>query len=268
MGSLVSILIPVYNRFNLVGKTIESAINQSYEEFEIIIVDNCSTDGTWELINDYANKDNRIRVFQNQKNIGPVRNWMRCIEEARGEYSKILFSDDLMSPNYLEVCYKLLDGNTDAAFVFSKVCLINSNGVHSEMMPYNLKNKFIRSYIFNLKKIFGIGSLPNSPGCAFFRTSDLKMNLVLEIPTKKGLKFENFGAGNDLLLFLLTADRYKKIIYTNETSVTFLGHVGSFSTSNNLNEYYFEAKKYFCQINNYMLSYLVLKIYLFIKRDF
>lgn len=268
MGSLVSILIPVFNRFNLIGKTIESALNQSFEEFEIIIVDNCSTDGTWELINDYAKKDKRIRVFQNQKNIGPVRNWKRCIEEARGEYSKILFSDDLMSPNYVEVCYKLLHGNKDAAFVFSKVCLIDSNGVNSEMIPYRVKNKFIRSKTFNIKKIFGIGSLPNSPGCAFFRTSDLKMNLFVEIPTKKGICFEKFGAGNDLLLFLLSADKYKKVIYSNETSVTFLGHAGSFSTTNNLNEYYFEAKKYFCWRNNYMLSYFLLKIYLFVKRDF
>lgn len=88
MNSLVSILIPVYNRENLVGETIESAINQTYKNIEIIIVDNCSTDNTWQVLQDYAQKDNRIRIFQNPENIGLVRNWERCIDVANNRYYK------------------------------------------------------------------------------------------------------------------------------------------------------------------------------------
>ena len=122
---LVSILIPVYNRVDLVSKTIDSAINQTYKNTEIIIVDNCSTDGTWKLLLQYALKDNRIHIFRNHENIGPVRNWKRCLDEAKGTFSKILFSDDLMSENFIEETLKQFDENT--AFVISTVKIIGES---------------------------------------------------------------------------------------------------------------------------------------------
>ena len=99
---LVSILIPVYNRENFIEETVNSALRQTYKNIEIIIVDNKSVDSTWEVVKRLASHDKRIKIFQNETNIGPVKNWKRCIKEANGKYGKILFSDDLMAFDFIE----------------------------------------------------------------------------------------------------------------------------------------------------------------------
>src|SRR5579872_7024825 len=99
---LVSILIPVFNRSELIVQTIKSALMQTIAEIEVIVSDNASTDGTWDVCKTLAKEDQRVRVIRSETNLGPVRNWKRCIEVARGKYAKILFSDDLILPNYLE----------------------------------------------------------------------------------------------------------------------------------------------------------------------
>ena len=76
----VSILIPVYNREALIGECIQSALFQTFTDFEVIIVDNASTDNTWGICQRFAEQDKRVRVFRNEKNIGPVRNWRRCVD--------------------------------------------------------------------------------------------------------------------------------------------------------------------------------------------
>jgi glycosyltransferase involved in cell wall biosynthesis len=121
MNPLVSILIPVYNREHPVVETIESAIHQTYTNIEIIIVDNCSTDNTWSVLQDFSRKDDRIKIFQNPENVGPVRNWKRCIDESSGEYAKILFSDDLISKDFLEEAMNVFEDV--AAFVISPIQL-------------------------------------------------------------------------------------------------------------------------------------------------
>lgn len=91
---LVSILIPVYNREDMLKRAVDAALNQTYDNIEVIISDNASTDNTWEVCLDYAKKDKRVKVFRNEKNLGPVLNWKCCIDRATGELGKILFSDD------------------------------------------------------------------------------------------------------------------------------------------------------------------------------
>ena len=76
---LVSVLIPVYNREILVRKTIESAVNQTYDNIEIIVIDNQSTDGTFEVIQEYAERYDNVWCFQNDVNMGPVLNWVNFL---------------------------------------------------------------------------------------------------------------------------------------------------------------------------------------------
>ena len=87
---LASILIPVYNRAGLIEATIRSALAQSYDPIEVVVVDNASTDATWEVLQRLALEDPRLRIFRNETNLGPVRNWRACAEHARGHYAKIL----------------------------------------------------------------------------------------------------------------------------------------------------------------------------------
>ena len=91
---LVSVLIPVYNRASLISAAIESSLAQTYQNIEIIIVDNCSTDGTYEVVQRYARCDARVKCWRNDENVGAIRNWIKCLDYSHGEYIKILFSDD------------------------------------------------------------------------------------------------------------------------------------------------------------------------------
>lgn len=248
---LVSILIPVYNRVNLVGESIESAINQTYKNIEIIIVDNCSTDGTWQVLKNYATKDSRIRIFQNSENVGPVLNWKRCIEEAKGEYAKILFSDDLISENFVAETIGLLD--EDTAFVLSDIKVLRQDTI-GKSSYFSKRNEYdVSDYLYDVL-IYGTYGFSVSPACAMFRTEDLKKSLMFDIPNEFNLDFKNFGAGNDLLIFLLTAMRYKKVRVAVNAIAFYRAHNDSFTINNDLSLYYDYAKYYF--ITNYSSQYL------------
>lgn len=248
MGNeLVSILIPVYNRVSLVSETIESAINQTYRNIEIIIVDNCSTDGTWELLKSYAVKDNRIRIFQNIENIGPVKNWKRCIDEAKGEYAKILFSDDLIAENFIEETLKVFDAET--AFVLAPYKIFKENQI-KKISGYGKKQLVLTTQEY-LHEILLVNKpkYTVSPIAALFRLQDLKLSFLLDIPNNNQLDFNRYGAGNDLLFFCLTAIRYKTVKICNSTFVLLRYHRNSFTISNDLSIYYSWAEFYF--ISNY-----------------
>ncbi|OFX61434.1 MAG: hypothetical protein A2066_00600 [Bacteroidetes bacterium GWB2_41_8] len=229
---LVSILIPVYNRVSLVGETIESAINQTYKNIEIIIVDNCSTDGTWDLLKYYAEQDRRIRIFKNNENIGPVRNWKRCLDKAKGKYSKILWSDDTIDKNFIEKTITKFDDNT--AFVMTGFLLFDSEAiVKRSFFQVNTvidKNIYFNNILFDNKQQF-----PVSPGNAIFRTIDL-MTAYTESTEIKELKYDflKSGAGTDLFFFLLTAQKYNNIRCHNEILSFYRMHTNSISETNRL----------------------------------
>ena len=116
----VTVCIPSYNNVRFIAGAIESALCQTLADFELLIIDDCSTDGTLEAASSYAGRDGRIRLLANERNVGMVLNWNRCLEEARGDYVKFLFSDDLLcSPHALERMANVLDENPAVALVSS-----------------------------------------------------------------------------------------------------------------------------------------------------
>lgn len=230
LKDLVSILIPVYNREKLVAESIKSALNQTYTNIEVIIVDNASTDNTWQICKKLAQKDNRIHIFRNETNIGPVRNWRRCIYEARGEYIKILFSDDLIKKNYLIKTLPCLK-DPKVGFVFTEV-LIGSKPKRSKVFyNWRKKNSIVESYLYIRDALLGT-NIPISPGSALFRTEDLSKNLRTNIPSVSILDFESHGAGPDLLTMLLTAKDYPKVAFIHEPLAFFRSHTGAISKNN------------------------------------
>lgn len=251
MNPLVSILIPVYNREQIVCETIESAINQTYSNTEIIIVDNCSTDGTWSILQKYTLKDRRIKIFQNAVNVGPVLNWKRCIDEAKGEYSKILFSDDIISENFIEDTLSIFDKET--AFVLTSVKIFGQDEDSDYSKNFEINTEYSSSYYLKHVLVDNFHGFPDSPCCSIFRTKDLKASLITDIQNPLGLNFLRYGAGNDLLIFLITATRYSKIKTTNGSFTYFRSHENSFTTSNNLGIYYDFSRFYF--IKNYCTEY-------------
>ncbi len=100
---LISVLITSYNREKYISEAIESVLNQTYRNIELIIVDDYSSDNTFSIIKHYEEKDNRVYIYQNDHNLGQFPNRNKAASLAKGEYLKYLDSDDVLYPNALEI---------------------------------------------------------------------------------------------------------------------------------------------------------------------
>jgi len=240
---LVSILIPVYNREKLVRRAMESAINQTYEKIEVIAVDNKSTDRTYEVLKEYAEEYPDVKVYQNEENLGPVRNWKKCLEYSSGEFIKILFSDDWIEETFVEKCMEILLAHEDVGFVYTAT-LIHLGDKEKVFYKFSNKRGLYDTGIF-IKGLLCGADFPVSPCNALFRRLDAENNLILEIPNELGLDFKKLGAGNDLLIFLLTASKYPYFGYISESLTHFGAPPDSITMGNDLSLYHWTAKKYF-----------------------
>ena len=108
---LVSIITPSYNSEKYISETIESVLDQTYQEWEMIIVDDLSSDDSLQIIEHYAKKDSRIKVIRSKQNMGPAHARNRAIKEAKGRYIAFLDSDDVWFPKKLEKQIQFLTEN-------------------------------------------------------------------------------------------------------------------------------------------------------------
>jgi glycosyltransferase involved in cell wall biosynthesis len=171
----VSVCLPCYNRHDYVSEAIESVLAQSFGDFELIITDNCSTDGTVDIIRKYASKDSRIRVYVNESNLGVIGNLNRGILLGRGEYIKPIFSDDLLTPRCLEAFVNVLDKNPNVSLVTSFTRAFGKNeSVRDDKF-------FLGTGLLDGKKsqksLFFDGNWAGSPSSVMFRRRDLHIGL-------------------------------------------------------------------------------------------
>lgn len=111
---LVSIGFPVYNARKRLGRALDSLLAQTHANFELILSDNGSTDGTDELCREYAKKDPRIRLSPNSKNIGMFKNFSKVLHEAKGEYFMWAAADDQWKPEFIASMLAELEANPEA----------------------------------------------------------------------------------------------------------------------------------------------------------
>ena len=116
----VSIGMPVYNGAAFLRESLDSLLSQTYEDFELVISDNGSTDGTQNICRAYATEDVRIRYYREEENRGAAWNYNRVFELARGEYFKWAAHDDVHAPTFLERCVEVVDNNPDVLWCFSR----------------------------------------------------------------------------------------------------------------------------------------------------
>lgn len=121
----VSICIPVYNGEKTIRETVVSALNQTYSDIEVIVTDNCSTDGTVEILNDL--EDDRLIIHENEENIGMLGNWNMCVKLATGKFVHILCADDVMKSDCIEKKMKMFN-DENVNFVFSASDVIDESG--------------------------------------------------------------------------------------------------------------------------------------------
>lgn len=119
MTPAVSVLMTAYNRADYIAASIESVLAQTFSDFELVIVDDCSTDGTLDIAREYETRDRRVRVVRNERNLGDYGNRNRAADLASAPLLKYHDSDDLMYPHCLEVMVAMLSSAPDAAFALS-----------------------------------------------------------------------------------------------------------------------------------------------------
>lgn len=232
---LISICIPTYNGNKFLEMCLDSAISQTYQNIEIIVVDDSSTDGTWDIVATYASKNTRIKLFRNEKNIGLVPNWGRCIECSTGEWIKFLFQDDALAPDCIEVMVEAL--SPDDKIVSSGRRLILDESLDEATKKYSINETltFERLGIITDSPVF-----ISSQKIASLTVENLSTNFIGE-PTVIMFKKEvmkELGSFNldliqicDLEYFLRIACNYG-IKYIPRPLTYFRVHKGSASTSN------------------------------------
>ncbi|NFO86965.1 glycosyltransferase family 2 protein [Clostridium botulinum] len=117
LKDLVSIIIPVYNSSKTIKETIKSVLVQNYKKFEIIVIDDCSTDESFEILKCLSDKDKKINLYRNKKNLGVSKTRNLGIELAKGEFICFLDSDDIWNPLKLEEQIKYINKqNSDICY--------------------------------------------------------------------------------------------------------------------------------------------------------
>lgn len=164
VNGLVSIIMPSWNTGRFIGESIQSVINQTYTAWELLIVDDCSTDNTDEVVASF--KDDRIKYFHNEKNSGAALTRNKAMREAQGEWIAFLDSDDLWTPDKLKKQVAFMEKNK---YVFS----------YHEYVKIDEDSKPLNIYVSGPKvvtrrKMYNYGY----PGCLTFMYSAKAMGLI------------------------------------------------------------------------------------------
>jgi glycosyltransferase involved in cell wall biosynthesis len=126
---LISIGMPVYNCEAYLRQALNSLLKQTYQDLELIISDNASTDGTANICAEYASRDKRIRYIRQPHNIGAPRNWNAVVYEARGEFFKWASGNDYCAPDTLALCLAAMQREPDIVLAYGRTELVDNDGV-------------------------------------------------------------------------------------------------------------------------------------------
>lgn len=227
----ISIVVPVYNNELYLSQCIESILNQTYRDIEVILVDDGSTDSSGKICDQYAQIDYRIKVIH-QKNQGSQVARSIGIENANGEYIGFVDSDDWIDNNMFENLYKYI-GTSD--LVTSGLWSYDKNGIKSKWVDlfkpgkYNCQNQFFLDnlILYSEKSINGhISGLLNNLVCKLFRKS-----IVKECYTKANVGIRN---GEDLLFTLMYVFACKEITVSYDCYYHYRYNATSITHSKNL----------------------------------
>lgn len=141
----VSIVLPCYNGAALLGEAIESCVNQTFQDWELIIINDCSTDNTLEVANEYASKDARIAVYTNEKNSKLPASLNNGFRKATGEYWTWTSDDNILHPDMLETMVDYLDKHMDVGLVVSDSYVIDEKGniIGEKHIPNDIQFRMI-----------------------------------------------------------------------------------------------------------------------------
>ncbi len=212
---MISIIIPVFNVEKYLRECLDSLLNQSYQDFEVICVDDGSTDESYKILEEYKNKDARfILIQQDNKGAGATRN--RGLEVAKGDYIQFLDSDDYFEPNMLEKLYLTAQKNNADMVVCSARKVDENNNIietGNPLWPINIdKVKFDKVFSPEDYKddIFGLF-------CVVPWNKLYKKSLIVD----NGLKFQNLSSSNDVAFGHISRVCAKRIIVIKDELINY-----------------------------------------------
>lgn len=245
---MISIIIPIYNSEKYIGECIQSVLNQTYDKFELILVDDGSTDASYKICQEYSRKDCRIKLIQ-KKNGGVSSARYEGLKIAQGEYIAFLDNDDIWLPDFLQYTIKIMDSDTDIV-VISSANILSEN--ISQYISASLREKKTNTII---DEYTGVQAVEEMAGFSRYEISkplwgklyrrDFLISLHLEtymdrIPI---LFLEDVFALNIILINARKVKFSNKILYIQRAIID------SQSRSGKLSEFYFN------QIDSYALLY-------------
>lgn len=164
MNPNISICIPNYNSEKYIAYTLESVFGQSYHDFRLYIIDNCSTDKSLEIISRF--KDSRIQILENKRHLSITENFNNCVSQCETEYLCIMHADDIYASDYLEVMHRALAKYPKAGIA------------HCDFSVIDEQNRVINHFRSNLKR----QKLPLNSCSYFMRTPIEELPLLLKVP--------------------------------------------------------------------------------------
>lgn len=233
----VSIIMPSYNKEKYIAKAIESVINQTYKDWELIIIDDMSTDNSVEIIKTFT--DDRIVFLQNEKNIGMAANRNRALELAKGEYIALLDADDITTNIRLEKEVAFLDCHSDVDVVFGDCQEIDENGYETNFYFTLVKNPaFIKA------KLMVLDPVPN--GSCMYRKSFVDVH---------NIRYRDDLLGMDDYMFWVECSLHGKIIGLPHLFLYWRNTANNgTNTFKHSEEYRMERKRKFGEIQAYALK--------------
>ena len=153
----LSIGLPVYNGERYLAESLDALLGQTFEDFELILADNASTDGTPEICEQYRKQDSRIRFYRHARNLGSSPNHSFVFREARGEYFKWAAADDLYARELLERCVAALDASPRIVLAHSWTAAIDDDGTVTQALEYPLDTDSPRAPERFRAMLFGTG---------------------------------------------------------------------------------------------------------------
>ncbi|OZH53470.1 hypothetical protein AFK68_17425 [Hydrocoleum sp. CS-953] len=208
----VSIGLPVYNGEKFIEEAINSLLNQTFTDLEIIICDNNSTDATESICQEYALKDKRIRYYRNGSNIGAARNFNRTFKLAKGKYFKWAAHDDICDPTFLERCVEILENKPEVVLCYPRTNIIDQQGKTISYYQLEFKTNSLKAHerFYDITRlhhrnyqIFGLirtNILEKTPLIASYAGSDRSLVAILTL----------YGQFFEIPEYLLQARRHQK----------------------------------------------------------
>lgn len=197
---LVSIITPSYNSARFIAETIESVLTQTYQNWELLITDDCSNDNTVSIVRKYCEKDPRIKLFVLEHNSGAAIARNNSIKQAKGKYIAFLDSDDIWLPQKLEKQIQFMESN-NYAFSMTAYSLMDLEGKSKNKILYMPQSMSYAQYLRN-----------TAIGC---------LTVVIDKEKTGAFEMPNIRTSQDMALWLVILKRGFKIYALNENLASY-----------------------------------------------